>query len=295
VTNIHVSADWHADFTGNAIDMPRPDCDLRLIVGDGAAPLTHALEIASKTFENDTVPTAYIPGNHDYYISSRYPQSFMQDELAKGRELAKARGIHLLCNDVLVINGTRILGTPLFTDMMAGDPSMSRKQKMLQSQRGYLDGRPTERNYHNDFREIRYGAPGSKNRFTPSQWLALHDEAMAFLRTELAKDWLGETVVATHMAPSIQSLAPGHRVHDWLYASTDCDDLFEHVDLWCHGHIHASKDYEIDGCRIIANPRGYPARGVFGAPPKGLGFENENWDPGLVVEVQPRCTRRMTP
>jgi predicted phosphodiesterase len=287
MTNIHVSADWHADFTKNAIDMPLPDCDLRLVVGDGAAPLTHALEIAADTFAGDAVPVIYVCGNHDFYHTSAHPQSYMQDELAKGRELAKALGIHLLSNDVLVIGDTRILGTTLFTDMMAGDPSMSRKQKMLQSQRGYLDGRPTERNYHNDFREIRYGAPGTKNRFTPSQWLALHDEAMAFLRAELANDWSGETVVASHMGPSIQSLQPGHRVHDWLYASTDCDELFQHVDLWCHGHIHASRDYEIDGCRILANPRGYPA--------PGHTFENPSWDPGLVVEVQPRHTWRMMP
>lgn len=287
MTNIHVSADWHADFTGGRIDMPLPDCDLRLVIGDGAAPATTALEIVAKTFEGSTAPAAYVMGNHDYYYTSEKPQTYFQDELAKARELGRALGITVLSNDVLSVGDTRVLGTTLFTDIQAGDPSMSRKMKMQQSQRGYVDGRPRDRDYHNDFREIRYGGPGSKNRFTPSQWLQLHQEAMAWLRAELAIEHIGETVVASHMGPHPNSLMPGNNVHDWLYSCTDCGDLFQHVDLWAHGHIHQSRDYEIDGCRIIANPRGYPA--------PGHKFENPSWDPGLVVEVQPRHTWRMTP
>jgi 3',5'-cyclic AMP phosphodiesterase CpdA len=296
MTRIHVTSDLHADFTQNRIDFPAIDCDLHLIVGDGAAPMTHALEILAESFRNSTAPLAYIPGNHDYYHSSRYPQSYMQDELARGRELGKALGIEVLSNDVLVVGDCRVLGSTLWTDMRAGDPRMSRKEKMLQSQRGYLEGRPGDKNYHNDFREIRYGAPGSKNRFTPSQWLQLHSEAMDWLRAEIAKEWSGTTVVATHMAPHPDSLmqGPGFDTHSWLYATTDVD-FFENVDCWFHGHIHSARDYEtIDGCRIIANPRGYPTdprKRNAGMP----AFENSNWDPGLVVEVQPKFTRRMTP
>jgi hypothetical protein len=87
--------------------------------------------------------------------------------------------------------------------------------------------------------------------------LTLHAEAMTFLRDELAKDWDGETIVATHTSPSVLSLMPGSHTHDWLYACTDIGgDLFERVDCWAHGHIHQSRDYEIDGCHVVANPRG---------------------------------------
>ena len=85
------------------------------------------------------------------------------------------------------------------------------------------------------------------------------------------------------MSPSVQSLKHGpdgqpiNQNHDWLYATTDVD-FFEKIDLACHGHIHSSRDYEIDGCRILANPRGYPS--CTG------GFENVDWKPGLVVEVK---------
>jgi hypothetical protein len=33
--------------------------------------------------------------------------------------------------------------------------------------------------------------------------------------------------------------------------------LLPQADLWLHGHVHDSFDYWA-GCRIVANPRGYP-------------------------------------
>jgi hypothetical protein len=52
VTNIHVNSDWHADFTKNRIDFDHVDCDLHLVVGDGAAPMRHAIEIVADAFKD---------------------------------------------------------------------------------------------------------------------------------------------------------------------------------------------------------------------------------------------------
>jgi predicted phosphodiesterase len=284
MTRVQVASDLHADFTSDRIDEQMAvACDLHLWLGDAAAPARHAIDIMAETLKDSTAVKAYVIGNHDLYHTARYPQSYLQDEVERARELGKAHGIHVMSNDVLYVGTTRVLGTPLFTNFKAGTDTMSPNQKKALSQKGYFGDERYDngrKDYHEDFRQIRYGAPGTKNRFTPSQWIALHDEAMVFLRAELAKDWEGETIVATHMAPSPESLMPGHHNHDWLYASTDCGDLFAGVDLWCHGHIHASRDYEIDGCRVLANPRGYPN--------KDGSFENPNWDPALVIDVERR-------
>lgn len=286
---IHVTADWHANWTGDKIAMPDVDCDVHIVVGDGADGLVNAIKIIAESFKDSTAPIAYIPGNHDYYISEKEPNAYYQEQLERARILAPQLGVHLLSNDTLIVGNTlRVVGSTLWTDIRAGTDTISRKMKMLLSQRGYLDERPGGvKDYHEDFRRIRYGGSGSKNRFTPSQMLTLHDEAMTFLRDELAKDWDGETIVATHTSPSVQSLMAGSHMHDWLYSCTDCDDLFQHVDCWAHGHIHQSRDYEIDGCRVVANPRGYPL--------KGAGFENPQWDPALVIDVERRHSMRMMP
>ena len=35
------------------------------------------------------------------------------------------------------------------------------------------------------------------------------------------------------------------------------DDLVSKADLWIHGHVHESYDYDIGNCRVVCNPRGY--------------------------------------
>jgi hypothetical protein len=52
--------------------------------------------------------------------------------------------------------------------------------------------------------------------------------------------------------------------------------------LRLHGHIHAGRDYQIGNTRIVANPRGYPG-------PRGT-RENPDFDPALVVELDPALT-----
>lgn len=150
---------------------------------------------------------------------------------------------------------------------------------MSQSQRGWIEDGPRERDYHNDFREIRYGGPGSRHRFTPSQWLALHRESRAFFERLLSEDCELPTVCISHMPPTAHALGTP-AMHDWLY-SNSLDSMLEEIGphLWIHGHVHRQQDHIVGRTRIIANPRGYPLQ-------NGK-RENPDFDPCLVVEVGP--------
>lgn len=46
-----------------------------------------------------------------------------------------------------------------------------------------------------------------------------------------------------------------------------------------YGHVHDSLDYQVNGTRVVCNPRGYARRGG--------GMENDKFNPApaLVVEV----------
>ena len=46
--------------------------------------------------------------------------------------------------------------------------------------------------------------------------------------------------------------------------------------LWIHGHTHDSFDYQVQGTRVLCNPRGYAKEGK---------VENALFDARLVVEV----------
>ena len=165
---VQVFSDLHANWTGGKVaDLQAPDCVLRLGVGDGSDGLCAALRIFAETFKDSTAPLAYVPGNHDFFISESEPNSFYQEQLERARILAPQLGVHLLSNDTLIVGGTlRVIGSTLWTDIRAGDPALSRKQKMYLSQTGRMQGdeRHGQRDYHEDFRRIRFGASGSKNR-----------------------------------------------------------------------------------------------------------------------------------
>lgn len=58
-------------------------------------------------------------------------------------------------------------------------------------------------------------------------------------------------------------------------------EFFQVPVLWVHGHMHDSFDYQVDGCRVVCNPRRY--MNWHGE------FENKDFNPGLVIEI---CSRQ---
>lgn len=54
-------------------------------------------------------------------------------------------------------------------------------------------------------------------------------------------------------------------------------------ELWLHGHIHASQHYVVGGTRVLSNPKGYGP-----SLPRMPTIENPDFNPALVIEVQPR-------
>jgi hypothetical protein len=60
---------------------------------------------------------------------------------------------------------------------------------------------------------------------------------------------------STH-AGSVQTKCAGDRLNP-AFASDLSGLVREPVQLWIHGHTHASMDYELNGTRVVRNPRGY--------------------------------------
>jgi hypothetical protein len=46
--------------------------------------------------------------------------------------------------------------------------------------------------------------------------------------------------------------------------------------MWIHGHTHDNLNYELNGTRVICNPRGYVTMS---------GIENFDFNSGLIVEI----------
>lgn len=75
-------------------------------------------------------------------------------------------------------------------------------------------------------------------------------------------------IVVTHTAPCLDTLNPEYKDHysnEWYWNPLMNRLLSEYknqIYVWCHGHSHAFSEKEVDGVRVLCNPRGYPGENV---------------------------------
>ena len=251
---LNILSDLHLNC--GALDIPRTDADVVILAGDIARPG----EAVAWALGFDK-PVLYVPGNHEFYGGSL--ASTVQDL----RRLCAGTHIKVLDCDEIIIGGVRFLGTTLWTDFGLFGPGEQHAQAMQEAQ-----------SFMRDFTKIQVSdLPGQL--FTPDDCAALCQANASWLEKRLADAHAGPTVVVTHHAPSRRSIHP--RFEASLLNACFVSDLDRLADasraqLWIHGHTHDSFDYEIEGTRVVCNPRGYSREGV---------NENPSFDSHFMVKV----------
>jgi predicted phosphodiesterase len=251
---LHVLSDLHLNVA--ALEVPQTDADVVILAGDIARP-KEAIEWAG-AFDK---PILYVPGNHEFYGGS------IASTVQELKQLCGSSGIRVLDNHAVVIDGVRFLGTTLWTDFRLFGDGAQREVAISEAQ-GFM----------RDFSRIRMDET-SDAMFTPVASAEQFAHHANWLEKELAAPFAGKTVVITHHAPSPKSIHPRF-ANSPLNACfvSDAERLIDgaRVDLWIHGHTHDSFDYELNGTRVVCNPRGYAKNGV---------NENPQFDPHLVIEI----------
>jgi predicted phosphodiesterase len=245
---LHILSDLHIEFAD--FELPETDADLIVLAGDVGVGMTGVEWITKQESDKRII---YVPGNHEFY----------GHDISLIEELKNAapRNVHVLDNEQVIIDGVRFLGAVLWTDFLL----FGEVDKWFSTQRA--------RQNMNDFFVIQCDG----RRFTPADSVALHEISRQWLTRELEQPFNGKTVVVTHHAPSARSVPP--RFTRDLLTPAFASNLEHLMDgqraaLWIHGHTHDPFDYEINGTRVICNPRGYPG-------------ENASWTSraALVVEI----------
>ncbi|WP_396330338.1 metallophosphoesterase [Burkholderia anthina] len=251
---VRVLSDLHLE-SNQPDTIAHADADLVVLAGDIH---NHAegLRWAAETFD-PAVPVVYVPGNHEYYDGE-----FGALETAMRDVAHTIDNVHYLNNGVYVDPHARfrVLGTTLWTDFsLFGADAASVARSIEAGERVMLDFKgliqvtwPQDAALH---------AEGEPERdFTPADAIALHRQSRAWLEARLAIPFAGRTIVVTHHAPHLRSLAERY-AEDLASAGfvTDMAELVRPpVDLWIHGHTHTSFDYVTDsGTHVVCNPRGY--------------------------------------
>ena len=199
-------------------------------------------------------PIVQIAGNHELYHGD------WQRTLDEIREAARWHEVHFLENDELLLNGVQFLGSTLWTDFLYFGPEQIR-QAMNEARR-----------YMADYRLIA--------GCSPEATIERHQASLAWLQAKLnGPGAASQRVVITHHYPHAQSTAREYKsdLCTAAFGSQLPNTLFTQAGLWIHGHTHSSCAYEVMGCQVRCNPRGYPLRQPAGA------FENNRFQPGLVL------------
>ncbi len=249
---LNILSDVHNEFS--VLPIPHTDADVVILAGDIDLD-ARAIEWA-KGFDKQVV---YLPGNHEYY------KGHLETVDQRIRDAAAGTNVSILDGE-LIIDNVRFLGGILWTDFKLFSEAQAEFAK--------LDAQASM----NDYRLIRTGA--GYRKLNPNDTQLIFHKTVVLLETRLKEPFPGKTVVVTHHAPSFQSIAPMYRQDSLTPAfASNLDYLMgEPISLWIHGHVHHSNDYEINGTRIISNPRGYQLKGD--ASP-----ENPDFKADLIIEV----------
>lgn len=278
---LQLASDLHLEhlarhFPGERLITPAPDADLLVLAGD----IANGVDAVS-IFADWPVPVLYVAGNHEFYGHSweqarvdlkaacRNTSVQVLDtaaaDLSAFSEWAQERRDEL--------SRIRFLGTTLWTDYQL-ELSGGRARAMTACHANLVD-----------HRAIRT----QEGLFTPRQALEAHEQSRRWLEYMLAKPFDGKTVVISHHGPHERSIHPRFRTPQAAAINagfaSDLTPLLGKVDLWLHGHVHDSFDYEVDGCRVVTNPRGYPRQASSADVIADVAFENPNFRSALVIEV----------
>ncbi len=241
---IAIYSDLHTEFEPF---VPQVDgADVVVLAGDIGVK-THGLAWARAAFP--TIPVIYVLGNHEFYGEATPHLT------KKLKVLASGTNISVLDEDAVTIDGVRFLGATLWTDF---------KLFGLETRDEYSE---IARNKMTDYKRIRVSPAFS--RLTPVASSGLHRRARTWLTGQLEMPFAGPTVVVTHHAPSIDSIAPRHRSDPLsaAYASDLTHLLNGSAALWVHGHTHFAVDRVVACTRIVSNQRGYPDEPAEGFQP----------------------------
>lgn len=229
---IHLLSDLHLEHSDFSPVVE--DADVVILAGDIHIK-ARGVEWAQKAFPCTVL---YVPGNHEFY-GGHLSLTLLK---MRARECERVR---VLDRDEVLLGGVRFLGCTMWTDYACiGNAHLAAWHA---------------RTTMNDFRKIR---TEPFRRIVPNDLVQESLKSREWLSTKLAEPFVGKTVVITHHAPSLRSLQDNPDAGTLLDAAyvNDCEDMMRegHVALWVHGHSHHAVDYEINGTRVICNPRGYP-------------------------------------
>ena len=240
---IQVFSDLHNEFMPDPLDwfQPKEFCgaDAIIFAGDVEVKPHRLAQYAQmvRDWQEPQTKLIFLAGNHEHY-GNDWNKAIPEYKEA----VSHIKNVYYLEQEELTLgHGIRLLAATLWTQINPVDEYAIRRTM-------------------NDYNKIKVSIPyyGS---LSVSQVSHRSRRTMEWLREKLEDGT--PTIVATHHAPSYESLRVYHRNHgesfvDSAYANhLDALILDTQPLAWIHGHTHDSYDYMIGETNVVCNPRGY--------------------------------------
>jgi|UniRef100_A0A6C0IX57 predicted phosphodiesterase len=239
-------SDLHLEYQSRYPFIPRVAPHIALL-GDIGRPSSSIYQRFISNLSKRFVTVIIIAGNHEYYCQKNNIQTVGQIQAQIESLCSNYSNVHFLENRALTIEGVRILGMTLWTDIPKELWRLARK-KMQDYHLSYIDCYP----------EINVGVP-----LAPEHTSAWHNDSIRWLKEELAAPGYQNTpiIVLTHHAPYHIGTSDERFSNGPLQCcySTDLSPLFHRpIIAWAYGHTHYPFDKKIGTIRLASNPYGYP-------------------------------------
>lgn len=232
MVKIALASDIHNEFHSTSPTLEVVDADVLVLAGDIETVKSHSDAWWDETCSHYE-HVIYIRGNHEYYKTyyRDFPNLYYPDNVIVGRVPAT----------IFDLFGHKWLIGTMWTDLSRLSDASLAKGSM------------------NDYRLIKYSR--ERHYFTPA------DTTREFFSFKQSLMDLKPDIVVSHHLPSYGSVDSQYK-DDRLSSAYATELDIEGVTLWMHGHTHNTQDYVKQGCRVVANPKGYPTECVENYKPK---------------------------
>ena len=244
---IQYASDLHLEFQENKnflrLNPIKPIGDILILAGDIVPFGLVDKHIDFFKYVSDHFKTTYwIPGNHEYYYYDLATKCGTFNERIKSN-------VFLVNNMAFIHEDVKLVFSTLWSK--------------ISSENEWNIERSVS-----DFHVIKY----NKNRFSAPVFNQLHEDSLAFIKSEIHREELvktlvedqhniGKTVVVTHHVPTFLNYPEQYKQSSINQAfGVELSDLIEasNVNAWIYGHHHANiPRFKIGNTEMLTNQLGY--------------------------------------